>query len=322
MAHSPLHIVYCRRVIHWLYHPGYDYGAGIPLMPRRVHGFVRDKPSRIKAHLLDDGVLRQSDVEQPEPVTLADVATVHTPEVVEGLGRSADIARAVELAPLRFVPSMLARKLVVHPQLRAAGGTCAALAAAARGDWAFNLSGGFHHARPDLSHGFCLVNDVAIAIYRLREADDGAPIAIVDLDLHQGDGNAAMFAGDDSVFTASLHQSSAFPYPKLASDYDQGLADHTTDDAYLTAVDETLDATAAHAPAIVVYIAGTDPYERDDIGSLRVSRAGMLERDRRVARWCRERGAALVALPAGGYSADSPEIAAAGFAAMARIGGE
>jgi acetoin utilization deacetylase AcuC-like enzyme len=306
-------------VIHWFYRPGYDYGSGIPLMPKRVHGFVRDKPSRIKNHLVEAGAVRDGDIRSAEAVTLADVSTVHTDAVVAGLERSADIAVAVELAPLRYVPSVLSRKLVVAPQLRAAGGTCAALAAAAQGDWAFNLSGGFHHARPDLSHGFCLINDVAIAVHRLRETGWAGRLAVVDLDLHQGDGNAAMFADDEAVFTASLHQQSAFPYPKLDSDYDEGLADHTTDAPYLEAVDRTLDATKAHAPDIVVYVAGTDPFERDDIGSLRVTRSGMIERDTRVAQWCRANGAALIALPAGGYSEESPEISAAGFAAMARV---
>ena len=116
-----------------------------------------------------------------------------------------------------------------------------ALGEAVRGGWAINLSGGFHHARPDLSHGFCLVNDIAIAVTELRAQGlmtrDTPTLAIIDLDLHQGDGNAAAFADDAAVFTASLHQESAFPTPKLRSDIDIGLPDGTDDDGYLAAVD-------------------------------------------------------------------------------------
>ncbi len=300
-----------------IYDPGYDYGRGVPGLPKQIHGFVREKPSLIRRALLDSGEVREADFSAPDLVGLDDLRAVHTAEVVDALKSSKAVAQAVELPPLAWLPSALVRHIVVNPQLKGAGGTCAALAAAAEGRWAFNLSGGYHHARPDLSHGFCLVADVALAVHRLRADGHRRRVLVLDLDLHQGDGNAAAFAGDDEVFTASMHEEAAFPFPKLASDLDVGLASNLGDADYLDELDRCLSAVAARfQPEILVYVAGSDPFEEDPLGSLNISRYGMAERDRRVARFARDQGAALVALTAGGYSDASPEITAAGYLEM------
>ena len=303
-----------------IYDPGYDYGRGVPGLPKKIHGFVRDKPSLIRAALLASSRVEETDFSSPDPVDLADLTAVQTAAVIAGLESSKAVAAAVELPPLAWLPSALVQHVVVNPQLKGAGGTCAAVAAAAEGQWAFNLSGGYHHARPDLSHGFCLVADVALAVHRLRAAGGQQRVLVLDLDLHQGDGNAAAFAADDSVFTASMHEEAVFPFPKLHSDLDVGLESGLDDAAYLDRLDACMSQIAARfRPEILVYVAGSDPFIEDPLGSLKISRRGMLERDRRVARFALEQGAALVALTAGGYSDASPAITAAGYLEMMRV---
>lgn len=302
------------------YDRGYDYGGDVPLLPPEVHGFLRDKPTRIRQRLLASGEVRQADFLAPDAVAFEDLAAVHTPGVLERLSTPAGVAEAIELPVLASLPMALLRTLVIEPQLRAAGGTCAALAAAAEGEWTFNLSGGFHHARPDRSHGFCLLNDVALAVHCLRARDPRPRILVLDLDLHQGDGNAAALAGDADVFTASMHEEDAFPFPKARSDLDLGLAGGVGDEEYLAQLERLLSRIVDRVrPEVLVYVAGSDPYVEDPLGSLRLTREGLLERDRRVAAFAIEAGAALVALPAGGYTKASPEITADGYVAMMRV---
>ncbi|MCB9545700.1 MAG: histone deacetylase [Myxococcales bacterium] len=300
----------------WYDHPGYVYGRRIIGLPREIHGFTRDRSAKIRRLLRAQGLARQAVV--PTPVTEEALRAVHTPEVVAGLRDRFALAEAIELPWLTALPTALVRPLVVHPQLRAAGGTVEALAHAADGGWAINLSGGFHHARPDKSHGFCLINDVALAVDALRKSGKRKKILVLDFDLHQGDGNAAAFADDPEVFTASIHEDAVFPHPKLHSDWDMPLASGIGDQVCLRHIDRMLAGLPERfAPDVVVYIAGTDPLEADPLGSLRMTVEGIVERDRRVARYARGIGAGLVMLPAGGYSAASPAAAAAGMAAVA-----
>jgi len=308
-----------RRAVRWFYAPGYDYGSGLPGIPEEVHGFVLNKPSRIRAGLLEAGVVRADAFEAPAAVNEADLARVHGPRLIRALHDPRGVAEAIEFPELALMPAGMAWQAVVQPQLLAAGGTYAALrAAAVDGAWAFNLSGGYHHARRDLSHGFCLINDVAVAVARLRAEGTRRRILIVDLDLHQGDGNATLFAADADVFTLSVHEDAIFPIPKARSDLDLGLPSYGGDADYLAAVDDALrQARARFQLELIVYVAGSDPYAEDPLGTLRVSKGALLVRDRRVAEFARELGCPLVALPAGGYSAESPAITAAGFAAMA-----
>lgn len=300
-----------------IFDPGYNYGRGVPGLPKQIHGFVRQKPSLIRDALLAAGAFRDAELMGPQFVKVDDLSAVHTAAAVAALSSSSAVARAVELPPLKWLPIALVRHIVVTPQLKGTGGTCAALASAAEGRWAFNLSGGYHHARPDLSHGFCLVADVALAIHRLRAGGKRPNILVLDLDLHQGDGNAAVFRGDQTVFTASMHEEAVFPFPKLESDLDVGLASHMEDAEYLDHLDAFLsDITERFQAQIIIYVAGSDPFVDDPLGSLRISREGMRERDRRVARYARQHGAALVALTAGGYSESSPAVTADGYLEM------
>ena len=312
----------CARspLVHWIYHPGYNFGRGIPFFSE-VHGFVLDKPKRIRDELIKLGTITKSDLHAPTIASEADLEAIHTHRLLKGLRSSARLAEAVELSPLAVLPAALTRHLVVKPQLHACGGTALALRLASEGQWAFNLGGGFHHARPDLSHGFCLVNDVAWGVHCLRQRGVHQRILVLDLDLHQGDGNSAAFADVEDVFTASLHQEDTFPEPKLESDIDLGLIGRETGDVeYAAALEQLLHSISERfTPQIVVYIAGTDPFEGDSVGAFQLSEDALIARDQRVARFARAQGASLVATTAGGYSQRSPVIAARGYAAMAAI---
>jgi acetoin utilization deacetylase AcuC-like enzyme len=192
---------------------------------------------------------------------------------------------------------------------------------------AVNLGGGFHHAFPDHGEGFCAINDVAVAIRRLQS--DGAleTAMVVDLDVHHGNGTAAIFAADPSVFTLSMHQENNYPHPKPPSDLDVGLDDFTGDDTYLRLLTQALDEAfvrfakdaskrvitphpAAPAtgnespekPALLWYLAGADPYKEDQLGGLALTLDGLIERDRIVIQAAKERGIPLAITFAGGYA--------------------
>jgi len=309
--------------VKWFYAPEYDYGRNLP-QHREVHGFVLDKPSRIRGRLIERGVVSASEFRAPAPVSEADVAAVHAPEIVSDLHDAYAVSRAVEFDAIGLLPDDTVWSAVVASQLHAAGGTCEALRVAAglegAPDWAANLSGGFHHARPDLSHGFCLVNDVAIAITRLRAEGVRPRVLILDLDLHQGDGNASFFAKDEEVFTCSVHERAIFPTPKAASDLDVGLPAGVGDEDYLERLEDVLAELGERpVPELLLYVAGSDPFVDDPLGSLQLSAEGLAQRDRRVAEFAASLGCALVALPAGGYSPESAVLTADGFAEIAAV---
>ncbi len=160
-------------IVKWFYDFSYDYGQGLPDRPREVHGFVLDKPTRIRDALVASGVVEAATFESPESVTERQLLAVHDEGLVAGLRKPQAVADAIELDLIALLPPELVWSSVVAPQLHAAGGTCEALRAAWVGQWAINLSGGYHHARRGLSHGFCLVNDVALAIGRMRRGGGG-----------------------------------------------------------------------------------------------------------------------------------------------------
>ena len=185
---------------------------------------------------------------------------------------------------------------------------------------AANIAGGTHHSYAHKGGGFCVFNDAAVAA-RLMQAEwaraykharKPLQVAVIDLDVHQGNGTAAILAGDDSVFTFSIHGANNFPFSKERSDLDIELADGTGDTAYQQALERGLgQSLSAISPQLVIYLAGADPYEGDRLGRLKLSKAGLLQRDALVLSACRERGIAVAVVMAGGYAreiADTVEI--------------
>ena len=237
---------------------------------------------------------------QAEPATDGQLALVHTPAYIEAISDGSVDPKIMREIGFPWSTAMADRAR------RSVGATIAACRAAFRDGIAANIAGGTHHAYPDKGGGFCVFNDAAVAT-RLMQAEHARHrqplrVAIVDLDVHQGNGTARIFRDDPSVFTLSLHGQKNFPFRKEASDLDVDLPDGTGDDAYLQALERALDELAPRFdPDLVIYLAGADPHEGDRLGRLKLTWDGLEARDRRVFDWAWQRGVPLAFAMAGGY---------------------
>ena len=260
-----------------------------------VHVFPTGKYPRVHAALAAAGALAGVDVLEPAPPERGLLALAHAPEYLDDL----EALRWTWRTQYSELP--LRREVVDAFALAAAGTTLAARAALERGA-AAHVGGGLHHAYADHAEGFCYLNDLAVAIRALQAERRIERAAVVDLDVHQGNGTAAIFRGDPRVFTLSLHQERNYPQPKEPGSLDVGLDDGTGDDAYLAALEPALMAVWAHAPQLVLYQAGADPYHDDQLGGLALSLAGLEARDERVLAGCARRGIPVATTLGGGYA--------------------
>jgi acetoin utilization deacetylase AcuC-like enzyme len=243
------------------------------------------------------------------PASDGELALAHTPRWIEAVAHGTLTAAEQREIGFPWTPRMAERAR------RSVGATVAAARAALLGGEgvAANLAGGTHHAQADKGSGYCVFNDAAVAA-RLMQAEWHRRhrallrVAVIDLDVHQGNGTAAIFHDDDTVFTLSLHGAKNFPIRKQPSDLDVELPDGCGDDAYLRALDTALDALWRHhgdvPPGLAFYLAGADPHEGDCLGRLKLTADGLAERDRRVFDACRARGVAVAVSMAGGYGRD------------------
>jgi acetoin utilization deacetylase AcuC-like enzyme len=250
------------------------------------------------------GLLPAERIMLPDEATRVDLERVHTREYLDrlfGIGLSAPEQRALGVP---WSPRLLRRSRL------AVQGTLLAARAALEDGRAGNLAGGTHHAFADHGEGFCVLNDVAIAIRRLQADGRLERALVVDLDVHQGNGTAAIFEGDESVFTFSIHGERNYPARKMRSTLDVGLPDGVDDDAYLGALQAHLPVlTKDFRPDIVFYLAGVDVAEGDRYGKFRLSEAGIRARERCVLDWTRKLGVPLVITLAGGYSPNAVQTA-------------
>lgn len=246
---------------------------------------------------------RDIDLRVPPAASDDQLARVHTPAYL-----SATLSGSLDPGDVRRMGFPWSVELVERSR-RSVGGTIAAARAALDEGWAANLAGGTHHAYATHGEGFCVFNDVAVAIRDLQAGGERLRAAVVDLDVHQGNGTARIFANDPYVFTLSVHGRSNYPFRKETSDLDIALDDGTGDDVYLDSVSGGLRVALQSRPDIVFFLAGVDPYEGDTLGRLSVSAAGMAERDLRVYDLCEEAGVPVVTVMAGGYAPDVTTIA-------------
>jgi acetoin utilization deacetylase AcuC-like enzyme len=258
----------------------------LPLPPG--HKFPAEKYALLRAEIEREGGYTL------EPAPFADPARIelaHDPPYVRAI-----LDGSVDPRVMRRIGFPWSEQLV-RRTLGSVGGTLAATADALATGFGGNLAGGTHHAFYSEGAGFCVFNDLAVAIrsHRLRAA-------VIDLDVHQGDGTAAIFAGDPNVLTVSLHGENNFPFRKQQSAIDVALPDGTGDAAYLDRLEETLPAVGAFHPEIVFYQSGVDGLEGDRLGRLSLTHAGLIERDRMVFRFVREYSLPLVITLGGGYS--------------------
>ncbi|HEX6185186.1 MAG TPA: histone deacetylase [Pyrinomonadaceae bacterium] len=274
------------------YTPRYyaDIGEG-HVFPIRKFELVRDR-------LVAEGTLSPAEIFEPREASVEDVRLVHTEDYVTRLRAGALTAREVRRLGLPWSKALVRRSF-----LATAGTIAAARAALAEGVGA-NLAGGTHHAFPDHGEGFCVLNDVAVAVRVLRRDRLARRVAVVDLDVHQGNGTAHIFADDEEVFTFSMHGAKNYPLFKLRSSLDVELADGTADEEYLETLARHLPRVFAHAPDIVFYLGGADPYAGDKLGRLALSIPGLRARDELLLGECRALGFPVVTVMSGGYAAD------------------
>ena len=268
--------------------------------PMRKYEMLRDE---ITQHL------PEVRLQQAEPADDAALALVHDPTYIDAVRNGTLSPAAQREIGFPWSPGMNERAR------RSVGATVQACRVALSGDGvAANLAGGTHHAYADKGSGFCVFNDAAVAarlmqVERLRTGIDPPSqplqVAIIDLDVHQGNGSAKIFHGDPSVFTLSLHGAKNFPFRKEPSDCDIDLPDGCTDEPYLAALEQGLaEVTRRCEPGLVIYLAGADPHEGDRLGRLRLSDAGLAARDQRVFDWAWQHHLPVAMAMAGGYGHD------------------
>jgi acetoin utilization deacetylase AcuC-like enzyme len=274
-----------------VYHPSYQ----IALPP--AHPFPMSKYSLLKDQLLAEGVLEAGDILEPEALDPLALGLVHTPEYLAKLASS-----ALSAAEQRRLGLPWSEALWQRARLASAGTLLAARAALDQG-LAGNLAGGTHHAFADHGEGFCVLNDVAIAIRKLQAEHLIERAAVVDLDVHQGNGTAAIFEADEHVFTFSMHGERNYPLMKMRSNLDVPLEDGVGDAEYLDALQRHLPAVLDAANAdMVFYLAGVDVAAGDRYGKLALTEEGIRQRDRCVIEAVRSRGVPLSIVLAGGYA--------------------
>ena len=257
------------------------------------HKFPSAKYRLLREMLEADGVYR---LEPAQPASREAVEAAHDPVYVGGF-----LAGTLAPAIMRRVGFPWSPDLVQRT-LASLGGTLGAADDALRTGFGGNLAGGTHHAFRAEGSGFCVFNDLAVAILGLRRAGRIRRAAVVDLDVHQGNGTAHIFEGDPTVFTLSLHQENNYPVPKARSSLDVGLADRTGDEAYAARLEQALAPVWSFAPELVLYQAGADPYRDDQLGGLSLSFAGLAARDRAVLEGCARRAIPVAATLGGGYA--------------------
>jgi acetoin utilization deacetylase AcuC-like enzyme len=263
------------------------------------HRFPMYKYAGTREKLVQDGVLPASQIIDPPRPSWDQVERVHTSEYLKKL-------RFGELEPkeLRLLGFPWSSSLVERA-MRAVGGTMSAAHDALRVGLGINLAGGTHHAFPAHGEGFCVLNDVAIASMGLLENAQVSRIFVLDLDVHQGNGTAAIFEHDSRVFTLSVHGERNYPFHKEHSSLDIGLADGVTDAEYLDVFESRVQpALQAFRPEIVFYLAGVDVLAKDRFGRFALSITGAQDRDRRVFQTCRNLKIPVVSLMSGGYNKD------------------
>jgi len=281
------------------YTPRYyaDIGEG-HIFPIRKFELVRDK-------LLAEGTLDLSEIVEPAPAIIEDVLRVHTEDYITRLRNGALTNKEIRRLGLPWSEPLVRRSFY------AVGGTIAAALHAFEEGYCSNLAGGTHHSFADRGEGFCVLNDVAIAIRTLRARGVIGRAAIVDCDVHQGNGTATIFAGDPDTFTFSMHGANNYPLFKARSSLDVELKDGTGDKEYLEILNQSLQLVFAHEPEIIFYLAGADPFAADKLGKLNLSIEGLRARDERVLRECYQREIPITTVMSGGYGkqlSDTVEI--------------
>ncbi|CAN5198158.1 histone deacetylase [soil metagenome] len=261
------------------------------VFPIKKFEFVRDK-------LLAEGTLRENEIIEPQPAKIEDLLLVHTEDYVKRLVDGTLTAKEVRRLGLPWSQSLVRRTFL------AVSGTINASFHALDAGIASNLAGGTHHSFPDRGEGFCVLNDVAVAIRVLQRENLASRFLIIDCDVHQGNGTAFIFQEEEEIFTFSIHGAKNYPLFKEKSNLDIELPDGTSDKEYLETLSEALPRIFLHDPDIVYYLGGADPFEKDKLGRLKLTMQGLMNRDEMVLEFAKRTEVPIVTVMSGGYAAD------------------
>ena len=278
-----------------VFHPDYEMNLG-------DHVFRTEKYQGAFQILREAGFAPRDAVHQPEIATRNELELVHTKEYLNDFEN-------LQWSLRTMYSEVPLTQEIVHGFKLMAGGTVLACRLALTDGLAMHLGGGFHHAFADHAEGFCYINDIAVGIRVMQKEGRIRRAAVIDVDLHQGNGTAHIFEHDPEVFTFSIHQEWLYP-EKQRSTIDVGLSSFIGNEVYLEELAKIVPSKIAeHDPELVVYVAGADPYEHDQLGDLQVTMEGMKERDRLVAEACRKNSWPMVSVLAGGYAHDKRDTA-------------
>ena len=273
-----------------IYSPEYEVDIGAHVFPTAKYRMIREM-------LLEEKTVAPENFILPEPATDDELLLAITPELLDDL-------KSLRRSPRTLYSELPLTEAVVTAYILSAGGTIVAAREALSGPphIACHIGGGFHHAFADHAEGFCYINDIAVAVRVMQQQGRITRAAVIDCDLHQGNGTAKIFQGDDSVLTMSIHQENNYP-PKMKSDIDIGLHDYTDDTEYLSHLHEALlPMLDDFKPELIIYVAGADPYQDDVLGQLKLTIHGLAERDEMVLSEAVKRKIPIVTVCAGGYA--------------------
>jgi acetoin utilization deacetylase AcuC-like enzyme len=272
-----------------VYHGGYDLNLGEHVFPSSKYRLIHDR-------LLAEHFAQPEDFVAPQPASDEDILRVHDRGWVQRLKTGTLSAAEIAKLEIPFSPEMVAGVWL------ATGGTILAARNTLTHRIGFNIGGGFHHAFPAHGEGFCAINDVAVAIRALQHDGSIERALVVDLDVHHGNGTAAIFAGDPSVLTLSLHQFNNYPNEKPPSVIDVHLRDGVKDEEYLSRLKDALAVAMSFSPNLIFYLAGADPFEEDQLGGLALTLDGLKQRDHLVFETALAQNVPIAVVLAGGYA--------------------
>ncbi|MEO0254483.1 MAG: histone deacetylase [candidate division WOR-3 bacterium] len=266
------------------------------------HVFPTQKYRLIKEKLIKEGILKEEDFFEVSPLSFEELKIVHTEEYLDDL-KNLRWTRRTMFSELPL------NKEIVDFYLIGANATYLASCDALKYGLGIHIGGGWHHAFPDKAEGFCYINDLAYAVKKLKKENKIKNALIIDLDLHQGNGTAKIFENDPDVFTFSMHQEDLYPVPKQKSDLDIGLWGGTGEEEYLEKLENALEFIFKEKSFdLILYQAGADPYEKDLLGNLKLTKNGLKKRDEIVRKFTLERGYSIAITLGGGYSSDLNDL--------------
>ncbi len=274
----------------------------------KLHPFDIAKYDKIFNALKKDGLVTEESVIDPAEVSRDEMLLIHTQDYLENLKKTNHVAQYLEAPALKVIPDAMIDHRIVSRFRKAAGGTIAAARQAlrAKSKMAINLGGGYHHAKPDVGEGFCIIADVPIAIRQLQKEKLIKRALIIDTDIHQGNGTILCLKDDPTTYTFSMHERGIYPLPKEVGDEDVELEARVTDEQYLKILGGRLDQLFAKSrPDMVFHVAGCDALAGDPLATGQMTHEGILKRDAMIVKACKKRGIPYVMTLSGGYSRDA-----------------